>query len=90
MNALTRLRKSGMTTRQIASGIGCTEHLVRLYDRGLRFPSKTNFICIVELAESRGLLLLARDFINDDDKCEGDDAAPNSGNTASPDRVTAS
>lgn len=72
MNAINRLRKSGLTTAQIAQGVGCTEHMVRLYERGLRFPSKKNFVCIVELAESRGLLLVARDFISDGDACEGD------------------
>jgi transcriptional regulator with XRE-family HTH domain len=72
MKAIDRLRKSGLTTTQVAAGIGCTEHMVRLYERGKRFPSKKNFVCMVELAESRGLMLVARDFISDGDVCEAD------------------
>lgn len=73
MNAINRLRKSGLTTATIAKGVGCSEHMVRLYERGLRFPSKKKFVCIVELAESRGLLLVARDFIVAGDVCEEED-----------------
>lgn len=63
MEAINRLRRSGLSTAQIASGTGCSRHLIRLYERGLRFPNRKNFTCIVELAESRGIVLLARDFI---------------------------
>lgn len=90
MKAIARLRRSGLTTRQIAQGLGCTEHLVRLYERGLRFPSKKTFVCAVELAESRGLLLTARDFIHENDECEGEEGAPSAGSPASPTRVSAS
>lgn len=70
MKAIERLRKSGLSTAGIADGVGCSKHMVRLYERGLKFPSKKNFVCIVELAESRGLLLVARDFIASSDACE--------------------
>lgn len=72
MEAISRLRKSGMTTAQIADGIKDKSggHLVRLYERGLRFPSRQTYVCIVELAESRGLLLTARDFIREPEVCE--------------------
>lgn len=76
MKALDRLRKSGLSNSQIASAVGCSDHLIRLYGRGMRFPSKKNFTCIVELAEARGLLLLARDFIGASDQCEADEPAP--------------
>lgn len=74
MKAIERLRKSGLSTAQIADGVGCTKHMVRLYERAKKFPSKKNFVCIVELAESRGLMLLARDFIADDEVCERDES----------------
>jgi hypothetical protein len=74
MKAITRLRLSGLTTSQIADAINDKSggHLVRLYDKHARFPSKKNFICLVELAESRGLMLVARDFIEPDEPCEVD------------------
>lgn len=70
MNAIKRLRKSGLSTAQIADGVGCTEPLIRAYEAYRRFPGKHNFICIVELAEARGLMLLARDFIGTKEVCE--------------------
>lgn len=70
MKAIERLRKSGLTTAQIADGVGCSKHMVRLYERGKKFPSRKNYVCIVELAEARGLLLVARDFIVANDACE--------------------
>jgi hypothetical protein len=74
MQAIVKLRRSGMTTAEIASGIGDKSggHLVRAYERGERFPSRKTFACMVELAESRGLTFLARDFLNAADKCETD------------------
>jgi hypothetical protein len=72
MEAINRLRKSGLTTAQIAEGIKDKSggHLVRMYENYARFPSKRTFACIVELAESRGITLVARDFLSKDDKCE--------------------
>ena len=72
MEAISRLRRSGMTTADIASAIADKSggHLVRLYERGMRFPSKKTYTCIVEVAEARGLLLTARDFIKQADACE--------------------
>lgn len=74
MKAIERLRKSGMTTAQLADGIGCSEHLVRLYERHKRFPGREKFTCIVEMAESRGLLLTARDFLPPAIECEASDS----------------
>ncbi len=65
MKAITRLRMSGLSTAQIAEGINDKSggHLVRAYERGERFPSRRTFACVVELAESRGITLMARDFM---------------------------
>jgi hypothetical protein len=72
MEAIKKLRRSGMDTAALVAGIGCKAPLIYMYENGRRFPSKRNFVCIVELAESRGLTLLARDFIADNEKCESD------------------
>ncbi len=65
MNAIKKLRRSGLSTADIADGITdkSGEHLVRMYERDLRFPGRKAFTCIVEIAEARGLTLLARDFL---------------------------
>lgn len=64
MDAITKLIRSGMTRKQIALSIGLTEPtLIGMYERGDRFPGRDNYRAIVELAESRGLTLLARDFL---------------------------
>jgi transcriptional regulator with XRE-family HTH domain len=64
MDAISKLIRSGMTRKQIALSIGLTEPtLIGMYERGERFPGRENFSAIVDLAESRGLTLLARDFI---------------------------
>jgi hypothetical protein len=80
MEAINRLRRSGMTTRQIAEAIKDDSggHLVRLYERGKRFPSRRTYVCIVEVAEARGLLLTARDFIAEE-RCEPDAANDSEG-----------
>ncbi len=65
MKAITRLRKSGMTTAQIAEAIADKSggHLVRAYDKHARFPSRRTFERLVALADSRGVVLFAQDFI---------------------------
>lgn len=63
MKALTKLYRSGLTRDSVAAAIEQTTHSVRLYERGARFPSRESFVGLVTLAESRGLTLLARDFI---------------------------
>jgi len=74
MLAITKLRRSGLTTKQIAEGLGVEPHTVRAYERFDRFPTQRTFLCIVELAESRGLTMLARDFLPapKDAQCEPD------------------
>lgn len=72
MEAIKKLRRSGMDTAAIAAGVGCAPPLIYMYEKGRRFPNKRNFVCLVELAESRGLTLLARDFLSANEKCEVD------------------
>ena len=66
MKAITRLRKSGLSTAQIAEAIADKSggHLVRAYDKHARFPSRRTFERLVALAESRGVVLFAHDFIS--------------------------
>lgn len=77
MEAIRKLVRAGYTRQEIADGMpGKTGvPLVRLYERGQRFPRKKHYICIVEMAEVRGITLTARDFIDSGERCE-----PNSTN----------
>lgn len=54
-----------MTTAQIAEAIADKSggHLVRAYDKHARFPSRRTFELLVSLADSRGIVLFAHDFI---------------------------
>ena len=72
MKAIQRLERAGFTRQQIAAGLPGTTGvpLVRLYERGERFPRKAHYVCLVEMAGSRGLTLLARDFLDLADDCE--------------------
>jgi hypothetical protein len=64
MEAIAKLIRSGLTRKQIALTIGLkTPHLIGLYAQGKRFPTQKNFRALVDLADSRGILLLARDFL---------------------------
>ncbi|MBV7475367.1 hypothetical protein [Pseudoxanthomonas sp. PXM05] len=63
MLAITKLRRSGLSTKQIADGLGVEQHTVRAYERFDRFPTQRTYLCVVELAESRRITLLARDFL---------------------------
>lgn len=72
MKAILRLIQAGYTRQQIAAGLPSATGvpLLRLYERGERFPSRKAFVCLVELGEAKGLTLLARDFIQPSDSCE--------------------
>lgn len=70
MKALQRLERAGFTRRQIADGADVSVAALAMYRRGDRFPSKKSFVCIVEMAESKGLALMARDFIDSETSCE--------------------
>ncbi len=74
MEAIKKLEKVGFTRQQIAEGLpGKTGvPMLRLYERGMRFPGRRHYVCFVEMAESRGLLLVASDFIEPNDDCAGD------------------
>lgn len=63
MQAITRLYRSGLSRAEVADGVGVSTQMIGMYERFKRFPSQVKFLCIVELAESRGLNLLARDFV---------------------------
>ena len=71
MKAIQRLERAGFTRQQIAEGSGVGVAALAMYRRGERFPSKNTYVCIVEMAESKGLTLLARDFIESADACGG-------------------
>lgn len=72
MKAIQRLIRAGYSRPQIAAGLPGTTGvpMVRLYERGERFPSRKAFVCFVEMGEAKGLTLLARDFIEPADSCE--------------------
>lgn len=63
MKAISKLRQSGLTTAQIAAQVPCTTHALRYYERGKRFPSEELYSAITALASSRGITLLATDFV---------------------------
>lgn len=65
MRAITRLQRSGLTTADIASAIHVTTQAVGYYRSMQRFPNRHAFTALVALAESRGITLLASDFITD-------------------------
>ena len=67
MDAITKLRETGLTTADIAVGVGCTTHAIRLYERGKRFPDTGRFKAIVDFARERGVELAANDFIAEGD-----------------------
>lgn len=62
MNAIKKLKDTGLTTAEIAAGVGCTYHAIRYYERGLRFPDGKRYRAIVDFAASRGVTLEASDF----------------------------
>lgn len=70
MKAIQRLERAGYTRQQIASGTHTGIPTLAMYRRGQRFPSKKTFVCIVEMAEAKGLTLLARDFVEPADICD--------------------
>lgn len=67
MKAITRLRMSGLSAAQIAESINDKSggHLVRAYEKHKRFPGRDSYARLVELAESRGITLTARDFMGE-------------------------
>jgi hypothetical protein len=65
MRVITRLERSGLTTANIAAAIHTTTQAVRYYRAMQRFPNRHVFTALVALAESRGITLLASDFITD-------------------------
>lgn len=72
MRALTLLYRAGLDRSKVAAAIEQTTHSIRLYERGERFPAKEPFTNLVKLAESRGMTLLARDFIDNGNESNSD------------------
>lgn len=68
MNAITRLEKAGLTTAEIAVALDVTEHTVRNYRSGRRFPQRDEYARLISLGESRGLLFTADDFVVTDER----------------------
>lgn len=65
MNAISRLERAGLTVPEIAQALEVTEHTVRNYRAGRRFPQQHQYRRLIELGESRGLLFTADDFVAD-------------------------
>lgn len=63
MQAISKLRRSGMSTQEIADGANTDTHVIYSYESFRRFPGQKIFLCLVEMAETRGVTLLARDFL---------------------------
>lgn len=62
MKAIELIRRTGLTTAEIAEAVGCTTHSIRYYERGKRFPNGDQYRRINDLALRRGLTLTAADF----------------------------
>lgn len=75
MKAIQKLRRVGYTLQEIAEGAEIGVPALAMYRRGDRFPKRRTFVCFVEMAEARGLTLLARDFITEGDRCENGEGA---------------
>jgi len=65
MNAIRRLMDTGLTRADIAAAVHTSTQAIGYYARMMRFPNQHVFTALVHLAESRGLTLLASDFITD-------------------------
>lgn len=63
LNAIQRLRKSGLSRADIRTATGATRQAVGLWESGRRVPGRDYMAALVKLAESRGITLLAADFI---------------------------
>lgn len=65
MRAIKRIEATGMPAPRIADAVHVTTHAMRYYQTMQRFPNKHVYTALVRLAESRGVVLLASDFITD-------------------------
>jgi DNA transposition AAA+ family ATPase len=63
MRAISRLLDSGMTRKQIALSAGVSEQAIGMCLNDKRWPRRSLFSALVELAASRGIELSARDFL---------------------------
>lgn len=65
MRAIQRIEATGMPSPRIAEAVHVTSHALRHYKAMRRFPNQHVYTALVHLAESRGVTLLASDFITD-------------------------
>lgn len=63
MEAILRLKAAGLTRAEIATALETSEQLIGMYERGDRFPGRDKFEALVALGDTRGLRLLASDFV---------------------------
>lgn len=63
MQAITRIKQTGLTASQLARAVGCTPHTIRNYETGRRFPSREQIAQLVNVASEQGVELLASDLI---------------------------
>jgi len=64
MEAIFKLYRSGLNRASVAAAIEADSQLIGMYERCQRFPGVKNFSRIVKLADSRGITLLAHDFLD--------------------------
>lgn len=70
MRAIHRLKQSGLSRAEIAKTVDVSKTTVHFWETGQRSPSHDNREKLIQLAESRGLLLLASDFSMKDEESE--------------------
>lgn len=76
MNAIDRLKASGLKPTEIARRSGLTYQAVKQYASGSRYPNQQAARALVALAESRGITLLATDFLPEPATAAPTDDAP--------------
>ena len=62
MNAIERLKKTGLSRGDIAKACKVTRQAVGFWERGRSMPTSGNMHALVQLARERGIELLASDF----------------------------
>lgn len=76
MNAIDRLKASGLKPTEIARRSGLTYQAVKQYASGARYPNQQAARALVALAESRGITLLATDFLPEPSAAADDTTTP--------------
>ncbi|MGH8171817.1 MAG: helix-turn-helix transcriptional regulator [Rhodanobacteraceae bacterium] len=63
MNAITRLKKAGLSRADIARACGVTRHAVGFWESGRSVPQGANYSRLCDLAYTHSVVLLATDFL---------------------------